>query len=308
LILQTEPKRTAIEYPLAETCECLIAFGSNSGDGHSIFQATTDRFHRETEIEIVAISQLIVTPPVGGPSNQPDFLNAVFRLSTSLNAQDLHDLLKSMELEAGRVGRIRWSPRSLDLDLLLHGSSTIQSKNLVVPHPRMTFRRFVLEPAAEIAAEMRHPVTGETLGGLLNHLNVFPNHLTWVANQPERLQESCRRILAKANSGCGNWQSNRQENTDLTFSRETTNSEDWSLTVVNQLHDFQANLPKTKLLIWSPNSPAELRNTHFRGPQLDLSLTSSADWGTCDYVEDNGKWLHHAEIEVNAAIEGMASF
>jgi 2-amino-4-hydroxy-6-hydroxymethyldihydropteridine diphosphokinase len=111
------------------------------------------------------------TPPIGGPGGQPKFLNAAATLDTSLAPQQLLAALKQVEAALGRAPAERWAARTIDLDLLLYGNAVVDTPELVVPHPRMAFRRFVVEPAAEIAPDMLHPTIGWSMARLLDHLN-----------------------------------------------------------------------------------------------------------------------------------------
>ena len=106
-----------------------------------------------------------------GPADQPSYLNAAAVIDTSLQAQSLLALLQQIENDAGRLREEKWGPRTLDLDLLLYGELVLSSPTLILPHPRMAWRRFVLEPAAEVAGNMRHPIIGWNISRLLEHLN-----------------------------------------------------------------------------------------------------------------------------------------
>lgn len=114
------------------------------------------------------ISPLYRTSPVGGPSDQPEYLNAVVVGTTSLTAQALLTLLRKSEISAGRKpGGPRNAPRPLDLDLLLYGNERITTRRLTVPHPRMASRLFVLVPLADVAPRRVVPGTGKTVARLL---------------------------------------------------------------------------------------------------------------------------------------------
>ena len=97
---------------------------------------------------MTAVSSLWETAPMGGPPQDP-YLNAVVVLDTRLTAREVLDAGQAAERAAGRTREERWGPRTLDVDLLLHGSETIDRPGLVVPHPRLHERRFALEPLAE---------------------------------------------------------------------------------------------------------------------------------------------------------------
>lgn len=126
---------------------------------------------REPQFLLTARSGWRETAPIGGPAGQDPFLNGAAVVETSLAPETLLARLKRMETDLGRRPGPRWGPRCLDLDLLLYGETVVQTAELVIPHPRMAWRRFVLEPAAEVAPAMLHPTTGWTVARLLDHLD-----------------------------------------------------------------------------------------------------------------------------------------
>jgi 2-amino-4-hydroxy-6-hydroxymethyldihydropteridine diphosphokinase len=128
-----------------------VGLGANLGDRERTLRAAVDALGVEEAIEVVAVSTLRETDPVG-VGDQPRFLNGVAALETSLGARELLDRLLAVEQRFGRV-RVpgEHGPRTLDLDLLLYGDETIDEPGLAVPHPRIHERRFVLEPLAELA-------------------------------------------------------------------------------------------------------------------------------------------------------------
>ena len=112
-----------------------------------------------------------MTLPVGDRGGGSEFLNGAVLVETSRSPRELLALLQQIESQFGRERRERWSDRTLDLDLLLYGEVVTDTPSLTLPHPRMSFRRFVLEPAVEIAPEMVLPTIGWTLERLLAHLD-----------------------------------------------------------------------------------------------------------------------------------------
>ena len=132
---------------------------------------------RQPQTTVLAISALRETVPVGGPADQLRYLNGAMLVTTSLGPHELLAALQQIETRLGRRRGDRWGPRTLDLDLLLYGDLVLETPSLVLPHPRMAWRRFVLEPAAEVAGTMMHPTTGWTVARLLEHLNTTPRYV-----------------------------------------------------------------------------------------------------------------------------------
>jgi 2-amino-4-hydroxy-6-hydroxymethyldihydropteridine diphosphokinase len=129
-----------------------LGIGTNLGDRESHLQGAVDALVAADGIHVVAVSPVYETVPVGGP-RQPDYLNAVVAVDTALTARALLELAHRIEAAADRVRRVRWGPRTLDVDLLLVGDEQIDEPDLVVPHPRMTERAFVVVPLADLAPE-----------------------------------------------------------------------------------------------------------------------------------------------------------
>jgi 2-amino-4-hydroxy-6-hydroxymethyldihydropteridine diphosphokinase len=144
---------------------CFVALGSNLGDREETLRRALERLAATPGIALVAVSRPFETEPVG-PA-QPAYLNAAVELETALPARELLARLLAIEREAGRArGAERFGPRTLDLDLLLYGDETIDEPGLVVPHPRLAERAFVLEPLAEIAGALCHPRLGASIAEL----------------------------------------------------------------------------------------------------------------------------------------------
>lgn len=154
--------------------DALVAFGSNQGDSLQFYDQAIERLVAIDGVDQFRASKAVVTSPVTGTlvaSGQTSYVNGVFRFATSLDHQALLQQLLEVEQEMGRRRERRWDARTVDLDLLIYGSMVLESSNLVIPHPRMSFRRFVLEPAVEVAAEIEHPVTSCSLQSLLDCLD-----------------------------------------------------------------------------------------------------------------------------------------
>ncbi len=134
-----------------------VGLGSNLGDREDHLRAAVTAL-REHGVEVEALSSLYETEPVGEVVDQPDFLNAVARVRTSLSPEELLDLCKAIEVDRGRMlGGPRHGPRPLDLDLLLVGEVELSSERLTLPHPEVSSRRFVLEPLLELDPELSLP-------------------------------------------------------------------------------------------------------------------------------------------------------
>ena len=133
-----------------------IGLGSNLGDREHNLLDAIDALRRIDEARIAAVSSLYDTAPVG-PA-QPRFLNAVVELDCGLTPQALLGILKQIERDLGREPGAEWGPRKIDLDILLWGDLIVAEPTLQVPHLFLHERRFALEPLAELAPDVRHPV------------------------------------------------------------------------------------------------------------------------------------------------------
>jgi 2-amino-4-hydroxy-6-hydroxymethyldihydropteridine diphosphokinase len=136
-----------------------VALGANLGDPAATVRAAFAALTELPATRLVAASSLYRTAPVG-LKNQPDFINAVAALDTPHTATELLDDLFAIEARFGRVRSVRNAPRTLDLDLLLHGDTACAGPRLTLPHPRLHERAFVLAPLAEIAPALLIPGLG----------------------------------------------------------------------------------------------------------------------------------------------------
>lgn len=142
-----------------------IALGSNLGDRRAHLDFGVAKLR--SLLRHIAVSRYHDTVPVGITGPHPLYLNAAATGETTLSARDLLDALLAIEAARGRERPYPNAPRTLDLDLILHGDLVVDAAGLTVPHPRFRERRFVLEPLAEIEPEMIDPVTGRTIRELL---------------------------------------------------------------------------------------------------------------------------------------------
>jgi 2-amino-4-hydroxy-6-hydroxymethyldihydropteridine diphosphokinase len=152
----------------------LIGLGSNLGDRKAALEAAIAALEMTPGVSVREVSSFHETEPVGGPAGQGRYLNAAAVLETTLEPLPLLRVLQEIESRSGRVRTVRWGARTLDLDLLLFDARVINTPELIVPHPRLAIRRFVLAPLAEVAPEAVDPVTKRTVGQLLADLDREP--------------------------------------------------------------------------------------------------------------------------------------
>ncbi|HUG65942.1 MAG TPA: 2-amino-4-hydroxy-6-hydroxymethyldihydropteridine diphosphokinase [Gaiellaceae bacterium] len=136
-----------------------VGLGANLGPREVTLLRAVERLAAADGVEVVALSQLRETEPVG-VVDQPSFLNGAVALETSLAPRQLLDLLLAVERELGRVREERWGSRTVDLDLLVYGDEVVDEPGLRVPHTRLHERRFALEPLAELEPELDVPGRG----------------------------------------------------------------------------------------------------------------------------------------------------
>lgn len=148
---------------------CYIGIGSNSGHALQNCQKAIENLLQKEEIQLTGVSSFYRSEPVGW-ENQNWFVNAVVENRTTLSAREILNILLGIEISMGRKREIKGGPRIIDLDLLFHGQDIINEVDLVVPHPELHKRRFVLEPLNEIASYFIHPAFGISVRGLKDRL------------------------------------------------------------------------------------------------------------------------------------------
>ena len=146
-----------------------VGIGANLGPREKTLRRAVELLGRADGVEVVGVSELRETDPVG-VVDQPPFLNGAVSVETTLSPRALLDLLLEVERSLGRVRAERWGPRVVDLDLLVYGIEVLDEPGLHVPHPRLHERRFALEPLAEMSPELEIPGRG-TVSALLAALD-----------------------------------------------------------------------------------------------------------------------------------------
>jgi 2-amino-4-hydroxy-6-hydroxymethyldihydropteridine diphosphokinase len=142
-----------------------LGLGANLGDRHEALRSARDMLG--PKVELTACSSLYETPPWGLHA-QPTFLNAVCATRTQLSPFELLSYVKDLERQLGRVASVRWGPRAIDIDILLFDDLVLHSKSLIIPHPHLHHRAFVLVPLAELAPQLLHPTIGQTIQQLVD--------------------------------------------------------------------------------------------------------------------------------------------
>ncbi len=155
---------------MPESVIAYVALGSNLGERRALIAEAITHLRAQPGVAVIRISSYHETDPVGGPTGQGRYVNAVCELRTTLSAIDLLRVLLAIETRMGRIRTERFGPRTMDLDLLLYGTEIVRVDELIVPHPRMHERFFVLEPLVEIAPLALHPELQSTAMDLLRRL------------------------------------------------------------------------------------------------------------------------------------------
>ena len=172
----------------------LISLGANLGNVRETMLAAKrmllEKFPSQSQF---AFSHLYRTPPVGGPSGQSDFLNAVVCIEHPHSVWEVWDIVKSIESELGRQRQQRWESRRIDVDVLLHDDLRVWTPHFKVPHPRMCMRSFILKPSLEIVPNMIDPVSGMTIEQL--YTRIKSQSETLVSTPQTELTNSLRTAL-----------------------------------------------------------------------------------------------------------------
>lgn len=153
-----------------DTATTYIALGSNLGDREAYIQKAIAAIASLSETDVGKVSDTIATKPLAG-KGQPDYLNAVAQITTSLSPEQLHEQLIAIEDSLGRTRTEKWAPRTIDLDLLLYGTEIVKTDKLAIPHSQMHLRSFVLNGLSQLAPDTVHPILKKTAGELSRRLN-----------------------------------------------------------------------------------------------------------------------------------------
>jgi len=162
-----------------EAVTAYLGLGSNMGNRQDNLERALDFLSQRLRIE--KVSSIYDTEPMGNV-NQPRFLNLVCQVYTSLAPAALLALGKGIESKLGRVSGESNAPRPIDIDILFYGDEVIETPELIIPHPRLTGRAFVLVPLVQIAPELVHPVNGKTVRELLDELTEVQGVFEWEGN------------------------------------------------------------------------------------------------------------------------------
>lgn len=173
----------------------LISLGANLGNTLETIRAAARLVRESFHGDQLCFSSILKTPPVGGPSGQSDFLNAIVRIDHHLSVWEVWERIKRIENQLGRQRQRRWESRRIDIDLILHGEQRVWTPHLKVPHPRMSMRTFVMRPACEVGSELVDPVTGLTIGELSRRLESLDSPRIAVACSSASLLEQIEAVL-----------------------------------------------------------------------------------------------------------------
>ncbi len=152
---------------------CYLGIGSNLGDRNRNIKEAIKKINLLKDTQVIKISKIIETKPVGGPPAQGNFLNAALKIQTRISPLKLLKDLKEIEKDLGRTKTVKYGPRVIDLDILFYGDETYERQTYVIPHPRLQGRAFVLVPFCDLAPEFIHPGFKKSMKQLLEEYRVL---------------------------------------------------------------------------------------------------------------------------------------
>ncbi len=259
--------------------QCLISLGANLGQPQDAIRQSAECLAEQLSKRSndFRLSPLYRTPPVGGPTGQPPFVNAVAAVETELSAWEVWRVIRDIESQLGRVRQRRWEARKIDLDILLHGDSRIWSPQFKVPHPRMCMRRFILIPARDVAPECVDPVTGWSIRDLADGLQRGPGSLKVIVSG--RLTDS---IVARACHLSGAFLMHGDDGTEVAPCSKPSR-----FVCLERRETGEANLGPT-------DSESSAQSHGAESPKLTIMLAESGGDDSGEYVE---AWeVRHQEL------------
>ncbi|MEZ6137217.1 MAG: 2-amino-4-hydroxy-6-hydroxymethyldihydropteridine diphosphokinase [Pirellulaceae bacterium] len=293
---------------------CLISFGANVGSPSETIgrAAAMLRERLASNLSAYRMSRSFHTPPVGGPAGQPPFVNAVVAVTTDRSPWEVWHAVREVELQLGRERIRRWEARRIDLDILLYDQLRIWTPQLKIPHPRMCMRRFILEPAMDVAADWTDPVSGLTIETLTRRLRGSPGSFILCADpklQPELLLERvAREALAE-------WRTIEPKTRFSIGTADTSGSQNSRWVAWLPIDDAPQSLPlsppsKLVIVLSNANEPsgAEWEDVHrelaerLRLTQAEANSVWTLPGARYLLATDDREWAIH---EMAAALEAM---